>query len=57
MSALKQQILFGVGSAAAATAMFAPLGYVWKGILAGIATDSILTGIYGRSRFRRLLSM
>lgn len=53
MTETKQNVLFGVGSAAAAAAMFAPLSYAWKGILAGIATDAILTGIYGRSRLKR----
>lgn len=54
MTGMKQNVLFGVGSAAAAAAIFAPLSYGWKGVLTGIATDAILTGIYGRSRLKRV---
>ena len=53
----KRNVLFGVGSAAAAAAIFAPLSYIWKGILTGIAADTILSGVYGRSQIRRIFSV
>ena len=54
MSEVEQKIRLGVGSAAAATAIFAPLDYKWKGILTGIAAGAILTGIYRVSPLRRM---
>ncbi|MEO7003895.1 MAG: hypothetical protein ABI064_00540 [Acidobacteriaceae bacterium] len=53
----KQNVLFGIGSAAAAAAIFAPLSYMWKGILTGVAADSILSGIYGRSQLKRIFNV
>lgn len=55
MGDVEQRIRFGIGSAAAAAAIFAPLSYKWKGVLTAIATESILTGIYRVSPFRRLI--
>lgn len=55
MGDVEQRIRFGIGSAAAAAAIFAPLSYKWKGILTGIATEAILTGIYRVSPIRRYL--
>ena len=55
MGDVEQRIRFGIGSAAAAAAIFAPLSYKWKGILTGIATEAILTGIYRGSPIRRYL--
>jgi len=43
-----------VGAAAAAAAIFAPLGYGWKAVLTAIAAESILGGIYGYTPFRKL---
>jgi hypothetical protein len=54
MNELEQRIRFGVGSAAAAAAIFAPINYKWKGLLSAVATDAILTGIYGASPVKRL---
>lgn len=54
MGDLEQKIRLGVGSAAAAAAIFAPLSYAWKGVLTAVAADAILTGIYGVSPLRRL---
>lgn len=54
MNDIEQKIRLAVGSAAAASAIFAPLSYKWKGVLAFVATDAILTGIYGVSPLRRL---
>lgn len=57
MNNTKRNVLFGVGSAAAAAAIFAPLSYVWKGVLTGIATDAILSGVYGKSQLRRVFNV
>lgn len=46
MGDVEQQIRLGIGAAAAAAAIFAPLSYKWKSVLTAIATESILTGIY-----------
>ncbi len=51
------KIRYGIGSAAAAAAIFAPLSYKWKGVLAAVAADAILTGIYGYSPIRHLVRM
>ncbi len=53
MGDVEQRIRLGVGSAAAAAAIFAPLSYKWKGVLTGVATEAILTGIYRVSPIRR----
>ncbi len=55
MSDVEQKIRFGVGSAAAATAIFAPLSYKWKGILTAVAAEAILTGIYRVSPLKRFI--
>lgn len=55
MSDVEQKIRLGIGSAAAAAAIFAPLGYKWKGVLTAIAADAILSAIYEVSPFRRLI--
>ncbi|HZC43881.1 MAG TPA: hypothetical protein VE195_06885 [Acidobacteriaceae bacterium] len=49
MNDLQQKISLGVGSAAAAAAIFAPLDYRWKGILTTVAACTILSGIFGVS--------
>jgi hypothetical protein len=51
---VEQNVRLGVGSAAAAAAIFAPLGYKWKGILTAVAAEGILTGIYRVRPFQRL---
>jgi Protein of unknown function (DUF2892) len=48
----EQKIRMAIGAAAAAAAIFAPLGYRWKGILSGIATAGLLTGTLGYSPFK-----
>lgn len=55
MSELEQKIRLGVGSAAAAAAIFAPIAYKWKGVLVAVAADAILTGIYGVSPIKKLI--
>jgi hypothetical protein len=49
MSDLEKKIRLGVGSAAAATAIFAPLDYKWRGVLTAVAANAILTAIFERS--------
>lgn len=56
MSETEQKIRYGVGSAAASAAIFAPLSYKWKGVLTAIAAEVILSAVYGTSSIRRLLS-
>lgn len=53
MNGTEQKIRFGIGSAAAAAAIWAPLAYKWKGVLTAVAADAILTGIFGRSPLKR----
>ena len=55
MGDTEQRVRFGIGSAAAATAIFAPLSYKWKGILTAIASEAILTGIYRLSPIQRYI--
>ena len=55
MSETEQKVRYGIGSAAAAAAIFAPLDYKWKGVLAAVATETILSGIYGISPVKRLM--
>jgi hypothetical protein len=54
MGGVEQKIRLGIGSAAAAAAIFAPLDYKWKGVLTAVAAEAILTGIYRVSPIRRL---
>lgn len=53
MGDVEQRVRLGIGSAAAAAAIFAPLSYKWKGVLTAVATEAILTGIYRVSPIRR----
>jgi hypothetical protein len=55
MSEVEQKVRLGIGSAAAAAAIFAPLSYKWKGVLTAVAADAILTAIYEISPFRKLI--
>lgn len=55
MSDTEQKVRYAVGSAAAAAAIFAPLSYKWKGVLAAVAAETILSGIYGFSAVKRLM--
>jgi len=57
MGDLEQKILFGIGSAAAAAAIFAPISYRAKGVLTGIAASAIMNGVYGKVPIRRLLGL
>lgn len=55
MSETEQKVRYGIGSAAAAAAIFAPVSYRWKGVLAAVATDMILAAVYGVSPIRKVL--
>lgn len=55
MSETEQKVRYGIGAAAAATAIFAPLSYKWKGVLTAVAAETILSAVYGVSPGRRLL--
>lgn len=57
MSETEQKVRYGIGSAAAATAIFAPLSYKWKGILTAIAAEVILSAVYGFSPEKSILNM
>jgi hypothetical protein len=50
----EQKIRMGIGAAAAAAAIFAPLSYKWKGVLTGVATAGLLSGTLGYSPFKHL---
>lgn len=53
MGNTEQRIRFGIGSAAAAAAIFAPLSYKWKGVLTAVAAETLLTGIFRISPIKR----
>lgn len=55
MGDVEHMIRLGVGSAAAAAGIFAPLSYKWKGVLTAVAASAILTGIFRVSPVRRMI--
>ena len=55
MSETEQKIRYGIGSAAAAAAIFAPISYKWKGLLTAVAAETILSAVYGPSALQRLM--
>lgn len=55
MSETEQKVRYGIGSAAAAAAVFAPLSYKWKGLLVGVAAEVILAAVYGFSPVKRFI--
>lgn len=55
MSETEQKVRYGIGAAAAAAAIFAPLSYKWKGLLTGVAVEVILAGVYGFSPMKRFI--
>jgi hypothetical protein len=57
MGPTEQKIRMAVGSAAAAAAIFAPLRYKWKGVLAAAAFDGLFTGTMGYSPFKRVFGL
>ena len=54
MGDTEQKIRMGVGSAAAAAAIWAPLRYKWKGVLTGVAAGALITGVLGWSPVKKL---
>ena len=56
MSETEQKIRYGIGSAAAAAAIFAPISYKWKGVLTAVAAETILSAVYGVSALKRLFN-
>lgn len=56
-SDMKDNFRLAIGAAAAASAIFAPLSYGWKGVLAAVAAESILGGIYGSTPLRTLIRL
>jgi len=55
MSETEQKVRYGIGAAAAAAAIYAPLSYKWKGLLTGIAAEVILAAVYGFSPIKRFI--
>lgn len=53
----EQKIRMGIGSAAAAVAIFAPLRYKWKTLLAVAAFTGLFTGTTGFSPMRKALGV
>jgi hypothetical protein len=56
MSETEQKVRYGIGSAAAAAAIFAPLSYKWKVLLTGVAAEVILAAIYGFSPMKKWIT-
>jgi hypothetical protein len=54
MGTTEQNIMTGIGSAAAAAAIFAPLRYKWKGVLTAAAFAGLFTGLTGHSPFKKV---
>jgi Protein of unknown function (DUF2892) len=57
MGPTEQKIRMGIGAAAAAAAIWAPLRYKWKGGLTAAAFDGLFTGTTGYSPFKRVLGL
>jgi hypothetical protein len=57
MGPTEQKIRMGIGAAAAAPGIFAPLRYKWKGLLAFAAFSGLFTGATGYSPFKRVLGI
>jgi hypothetical protein len=56
MGETEQKVRYGIGSAAAAAAIFAPISYRWKGVLTAVAADMILSAVYGVSPIKKLFA-
>lgn len=57
MTEKEQKVRYAIGSAAAATAIFAPFSYKWKSILTAIAAETILSAVYRVSPLNRVLHL
>lgn len=56
MSETEQKVRYGIGSAAAAAAIFAPINMKWKSVLTAVAAEVILAAVYGYSPMKRFVS-
>ncbi len=57
MGSTEQKIRLGIGAAATAAGMFAPLRYKWKGVLAAAAFSGLFTGVTGFSPFKKVFGL
>ncbi len=57
MGPTEQQIRMGIGAAAAAAGIFAPLSNKWKALLTAAAFDGLFTGVTGHDPFKRALGI
>jgi hypothetical protein len=57
MGSTEQNIRMAIGAAAAATAIFAPLRYKWKGLLTAAAFQGLFTGATGFSPFKKMFGL
>lgn len=55
MTETEQKVRYGIGSAAAAAAIFAPVSYKWKSVLTAVAAEVILAAVYGFSPVKRFI--
>jgi Protein of unknown function (DUF2892) len=55
LGSTEQKIRMAIGAAAAATAIFVPLRYKWKSILAATAFAGLFTGATGHSPLKQML--
>lgn len=54
MGSTEQKIRLAIGAAACAAAIFAPLRYKWKGLLAAGAFSGLFTGATRHSPFKKM---
>lgn len=57
MGETEQKVRWGIGSAAAAAAIFAPVSYKWKGVLTAVAAEVILAAVYGFSPMKKFIGI
>jgi Protein of unknown function (DUF2892) len=57
MGPTEQKIRMAIGSAAAASAIFAPLRYKWKGWLTAAAFAGLFTGVTGFDPFKKIMGI
>jgi len=57
MGDLEQKIRLGIGSAAAAAAIFAPLNYTGKSFLTALAATTLLSAIFRKAPITQMLGI
>jgi hypothetical protein len=57
MGPTEQKVRMAIGAAAAASAIFAPLKYKWKGLLTFAAFSGLFTGATGYSPFKKIFGV